>query len=88
MKKLVVLGAVVFSLGACKSSTGWSSAEKKVFINTCVSKAQSSAQMTSAQATDYCSCMADKVEKKYPNAATADKMSVEEITEMAKACLK
>lgn len=88
MKRLFFCGVVLLGLSACKSSTSWSQTDKDAFMNTCVSKAQSSAGMDETKAKDYCSCMQEKVEKKYPNSSDAAKMTISDITEMAKGCVK
>jgi len=66
-------------------ATGWSTSERNAFMKTCVNGAKES--MGETQAENYCSCMQQKIEQIYPNAADADNMSKTKMTELAKDCL-
>jgi len=68
----------------------WPKAEKDAFIQQCVVNAK--AQMDSAKAVSYCSCMQEKLMAKYPDIQALSKMSVEDLSketrELAPDCLK
>jgi hypothetical protein len=68
------------------TSGGWSSAEKNMFIKTCTDAAART--MGQSKAASYCTCMEEKVEKMHPNAAEAGSMTQDDMTELAKECLK
>ena len=68
-----------------KYSKGWTSAEKDAFMNTCVTSA--STGLGQRKAENYCSCMLQKLQREYPNANDAGRMTTEESTELARACL-
>jgi hypothetical protein len=88
MKKLWICGALALALGACKSGSNWTQADKDAFVGKCVPESQRQAGMSESKAKDYCDCMLDKVQKKYPKAQEAGNMSVNEATEMARDCVK
>lgn len=66
-------------------AAGWAPSEKDTFMSTCVSQAKSG--MGEVGAKNYCSCMLDKIEKLYPNAADAGKLDQAKMTDLAKECL-
>jgi hypothetical protein len=44
--------------------------------------------MGEEKATKYCDCMLGKLETKFPNAVDAQKMTIEDMTSLAKDCIK
>ncbi len=86
MKKVLLSGIIICSLLSCSNKSDWSDVEKDAFVKNCVPSAQQSANMDATKAKDYCECMMGKVEKKYPKAEDAAKLTAIEVTEMAKDC--
>ena len=86
MKRLIVCGAAMLALSACKG--GWSSGDKETFLKTCTDGATSS--MGAQKAKDYCECMLPKIQKRYPTVAEANKITTAdaEMTKMAEDCYK
>lgn len=71
-----------------KTSSGgsWSKAYKDKFISGCISKA--SEKIGAGQAYNYCSCMADKVEAKYPVETEVDaKLTDADVDNMKGDCI-
>ena len=93
MKPLRTAAVLLTFLSACnnKSSDGkgsWAQLEKDAFMTNCSAQAQKTGTMDATKAKDYCSCMLDKVEEKYPNAADAANLTAIDASNMAKECLK
>ena len=84
MKRLIVCGAAILALSACKS--GWSSAEKEQFKSTCNSGFSPTIGVEKAK--DFCDCFEEKVEKKYASKAEADKATQAEVEALSKECIK
>ena len=85
MKKLAtILGLFLFSsvvLTSCATSgDGWPEDEKKAFMETCVIEGVTTA--------DYCSCMLEKVLKKFPEPEDALNMDMEWMMSEAEDCFK
>jgi hypothetical protein len=57
----------------------WSSFEVNQFVNSCVTEASKSGQLTRGQAQSYCSCMQEKFEQLYPSAADAGNVTDEDM---------
>lgn len=84
MRTLLLLStlAIVFS---CKS--GWTQKDTQDFMGGCMKGAVN--EMGAARAQSYCSCMLDKLQKKYPNAADLKYVKNDTaIYLMGKDCLK
>lgn len=64
---------------------GWSNAEQKEFMDKCTEGTVSS--MGQEKGEEYCSCMLDKLQKRYPKANDAQEMTQSEMTKLAKTCL-
>jgi hypothetical protein len=69
------------------SSGGWTSAQVSEFVDNCVSEAEKEWSHSAAQS--YCTCMQQKLERKYPNANDAAGLTENspELKEMAEKCL-
>ena len=85
MKKLAtILGLFLFSsvvLTSCAAAgDGWPEDEKKAFMENCVVEGVTTA--------DYCSCMLEKVLKKYPEPEDALNMDMEWMMSEAEDCFK
>ncbi|MGB3008692.1 MAG: hypothetical protein WBC06_19405 [Chitinophagaceae bacterium] len=72
------------------SSGGWSSSDVNEFVTSCVSSAVKEGMQRSA-AQNYCECMQQKIENKYPNSSDAAEIADAEmedlVTRLAKGCL-
>ena len=70
------------------SSHGWTSDQVRDFVDNCVSEAEKGA-LSHDQAQNYCSCMQQKLERKYPdpNDAVGVTENSEEMKQMATDCL-
>lgn len=84
MKKILFVFMASAFLFACKGKTGWSAAEKKAFVDNCVSSGSSLGD----KASSYCNCMVEKVSAQYPNPSDASKLKAEDMMDWAKECLK
>jgi len=60
---------------------GWPSEERAAFINSCINNAKASLSEDSARS--YCYCMQEKIEKKYPTMADAEKITAEDLASAA-----
>lgn len=66
-------------------SSGWSKTEKNQFMNTCISTA--SKRVSQSRAEEYCSCMQEKIERKYPDYNEMNsKMTSTEVNDLAAGC--
>lgn len=63
----------------------WGKSDRFVFLENCVNSAKTT--MGDEKANEYCSCVLEMVEIKYPNAKEATALSVNDMMEMAKTCL-
>ena len=70
------------------SSNGWTSEQVRDFVDNCVSEAEKGA-LSHEQAQNYCSCMQQKLERKYPdpNEAVGLTEDSQEMKQMATDCL-
>lgn len=68
------------------TSGGWSSADRTAFIRECTDAATD--DMGASQASSYCTCMEEKLEKMYPTANDANNMTEEDMKALAPDCLK
>lgn len=57
MKKILIVIFVAALFASCKGKSGWSSAEKKAFVESCVSNGSAMGD----KAASYCDCMLEKV---------------------------
>ena len=74
MKKIIFLVAVVLSFTACKPK-GWTESQKDQTKKGCLDGL--AGKVDKDFASQYCSCMLDKVIKKYPNYEDLDKKGTE-----------
>ncbi|MGH2756450.1 MAG: hypothetical protein ACRDI3_01535 [Actinomycetota bacterium] len=75
MKRALLM---VLLLGSCGGEAQWPEAERVAFIENC--------ERTSGGRTDYCACLLEKVEERYPDINDAGQLSINEITELAGEC--
>ena len=68
-------------------STGWSAKDVRDFVSECVPAAAKNG-LTNAQATDYCECMQQKIERQYPDINDAARIDMEspEMQQMVQDC--
>ena len=78
-KTLASLFLVSSFLISCSSGDGWPQAEKTAFMENCITPGVASEE--------YCSCMLDKVLKKYPTPESALNMDYEWMMSEAADCL-
>jgi len=84
MKKLIFSAVVILALTSC--SKGWSKKDKDEFIKSCEDRISN--YMNEDAASNYCSCMQEKIEEKYPISKDAKKIRQSEAKEMAKDCFR
>lgn len=65
---------------------GWSKADRQNFVSTCAEKASS--KMGQEKAEEYCTCMMNKIEKRYPNSADVQQLTESDITKLAMTCVQ
>lgn len=65
---------------------GWSKVNREGFMTVCVSKAKDG-MGSESKAENYCACMLDKIQKIYPNANDAGKLTDERTTKLAQDCI-
>lgn len=83
--KLIFLGVVLGSLMSCNRP--WTDSDKQNFMGGCMNGALKDMDPEKAKA--YCSCMLEKVQQRYPNAADAKYLKNDTaIYSMGKACMK
>jgi hydroxymethylpyrimidine/phosphomethylpyrimidine kinase len=68
-------------------SEGWSKANREGFMTVCVSKAKDG-MGSESKAENYCACMLDKIQKIYPNANDAGKLTAQRTTQLAQDCIQ
>jgi hypothetical protein len=66
--------------------TGWDEGNRSAFISKCIEGTK--AQMTDDKAKSYCSCMLDKLEARYPVADSTSNMTMTQMSELAKDCVR
>lgn len=77
---IIVSASALFAQNTEKK--GWTSEERYTFLDECAKTAK--ANMSSDSARDYCHCMQEKLEKKFPNVLDIDKSLDLESPEMKK----
>jgi hypothetical protein len=85
MRTVFIIICTMFFLG-CKNSSSkkWSESDKTQFMNSCVANATTA--LGEGPAREYCSCMLEKIEKKYPNSKDSEQITMGQTIEMAKDC--
>lgn len=88
---LIAIAAIFASLFVSCKNNGWTSAQTNEFISSCTQSAVGQG-MGQEQAKSYCSCMAQKLAVKFPNAAdtkkiTNETMQTPEMVAMVQGCL-
>ena len=88
MKVFFVI-AILITVTACSDKKkGWPESEKKIFVNSCVSKAMAGSGMPEAKAKDYCHCYQQKMETKYPDIKELKKVNADEVSITAASCIE
>lgn len=64
------------------TESNWTTKQRNKWLNECIDAASSN-----PQARELCSCVLEKVERKYPDSEDAEKVSEAEATRLAKECL-
>ncbi|MBK5272796.1 MAG: hypothetical protein JJE22_17490 [Bacteroidia bacterium] len=86
MKKLLIFFFASFLFAACNNNGGmgggWSESDQNKFLNDCVAQSGNS-----AQAKQICSCVLEKLQKKYPSARDADQGTAELGQQLAMECM-
>ena len=83
--KLFLLVILAFAFSSCKHA--WTQKDKEDFVGGCVNGALK--EMGEAKARSYCSCMLQKLQKRYPNAADMKYVKNDTaVHSMAKECMK
>lgn len=67
------------------TTPGWGEKEKGEFMRECEKAAK--ANLGEAKAKTYCSCMMEKIQKEFPNAADVEKLKSEQIDKWAVECI-
>jgi hypothetical protein len=67
-------------------NTSWNETSRKTFIDKCVEG--STKNMGADKANSYCSCMLEKIQAKYPVADSSANMTMAQMMDLAKDCLK
>lgn len=84
MKQISIYMCIIF-FSSCQHS--WTQKDKDEFINSCTNSAAKS--MTETKARSYCSCMLQKVQKRYPNPGDTKYIKQDKaLYSMANDCLK
>ena len=65
---------------------GWSEDEKNEFMKSCIDTRQTMGD-NKEQATNYCDCMMQKIQAKYPDVTKTGNIPNEEMTAMARECM-
>ena len=79
LASLFIVSSFLISCSSGSSSDSWPQSEKKAFMDNCVIPGVSSKE--------YCSCMLDKVLKKYPTPESALNMDYDWMMDEAADCL-
>ena len=95
MKRIFFAAFSLISFVACSNEekakpkpASWDEPNKADFMAQCVSGAVNEFQSDTAKAKTYCACMLEKIEARYPVPDSAGKMSYNDMTALAKDCLK
>ena len=87
--KLFFVIAILITVTACSDKKkGWPESEKKIFVNSCVSKAMAGSGMPEVKAKSYCDCYRQKIETKYPDIKELEKVKADEVSATAAECLE
>lgn len=82
---LASLFASALTITSCGGGGGkWSEDEQKDFMDGCTPGASENPEI---DADKSCSCMLEKIMDKYPKVEDADKMTISEMTDIAKDCM-
>jgi hypothetical protein len=81
---IIVISTLVFFSCKNAASKKWSEADRTQFMNSCVTNATTA--LGDGAAREYCNCMLEKIEKKYPNSVDSEKITMGETIAMAKDC--
>lgn len=73
------------SEGDDSGSDGWSALEKRSFMSKCVEGATRS--FGTSEAKNYCSCMLEKIERRYPKPLDAARLTQSDMEPLAKDCI-
>ena len=73
---------VAKQMSSSAKKAGWSAAEKEVFFDACLKELTWSKDSS----TRYCNCMLEKIEKIYPSATDAVKLTQDKAVELATDC--
>jgi hypothetical protein len=68
-----------------KVSGSWPQIAQDIFLKQCM---ESASFMTSTKAKDYCNCMLNKIQEKFPNLEEAGKMTKGQAHAFSEGCLK
>jgi hypothetical protein len=93
MKKLALLFSIsllLFFINSCSESLvekkkGWTKQERETFLSNCFDEA--ALGMSDSSAKEYCQCVLEKIQERYPKASDAVEMNKDEITEFATECV-
>jgi hypothetical protein len=95
MKQLLLFAFSLFVFCACSNSdkvtpksTGWDETNKTEFMEQCFVGAVKEFKKDTIKAKAYCACMLSKIEDRYPVPDSAGTMSYNDMTILARACLK
>ncbi len=95
MKQLLLFAFSLFVFCACSNSdkvtpksTGWDETNKTEFMEQCFAGAVKEFKKDTIKAKAYCACMLNKIEDRYPIPDSAGTMSYNDMTILARACLK
>lgn len=88
MKKIFMILGLILVVTACTSkSMGWSQNERDELVNKCVEAATKNPSLDKTKVTNYCTCYQKDLEKNYPNINDLAKLSADDMTKSAQACL-
>lgn len=95
MKQLLLSAFGLFFFGSCSNndkvitkSTGWDETNKTEFMEQCFAGAVKEFKKDTIKAKEYCACMLNKIEDRFPIPDSAGTMSYNDMTILARACLK
>ncbi len=73
---------------ATPKSTGWDETNQTEFMEQCFGGAINEFKKDTLKAKEYCACMLNKIEDRYPIPDSAGTMSYNDMTILARDCLK
>ncbi len=95
MKQLLLSAFSLFVFCSCSNndkatpeSTGWDETNKTEFMEQCFGGAINEFKKDTLKANGYCHCMLNKIEDRYPIPDSAGTMSYNDMTILARDCLK